>query len=634
MEDFAMWFGKIVPLFRFPLIDGPKDAVPEVAEDRTLPLPPDLCVGMNTDHGTALYVTFGVNPDHRRLDKKGKNKAHWGDDLAGWMVIAPFPPSTVFESGQLMRIGIHLNNEAGAFYNGITKKVTSEGGAFLYMEVLGTGDVGSLVLLPPDKNPENVRENFRTIDDHTLAFEERSLNRRKDPLQLGWISSLFPPPRRANVSKLEKITWHPDRRVLVRDRQIAVPFGELWYNYNKMRQRAYEDDQKSGEEDSRELYHMPYKSNYCLLARDMELPVLLALFPSRPLYKVDLDVWAEADFISGSDSAQVGRGLLDRIVKELSDQKSNIWHVQNTFRSLVFDPQDGGLGASRKKPKAVLRGIDSRISIVASVPDTYQFDRPEDVRQYLKRLRGRLFSLSRPPGDDALKASLDDLPKMVALAIETASKEKVAEALKNFDEKGFDARYHRMLNKIVDGCMSDLLKRLGLSFVKNVDIHGPPLFRCFFSHSAGPDHEERGYIDRLKVLLESEVFEVIEGEFSLGMSTEELSRGQIRRCDLFVSFLWPRESFRSKDGEFKTPEWIAHEESFAIGQGTPVYRVREESVSGPLYERDRKEFAFVRGDLDNWKSLEHKFRSEVRQFVQRRLLEMPSTLQGSTKDRI
>jgi hypothetical protein len=83
---------------------------------------------------------------------------------------------------------------------------------------------------------------------------------------------------------------------------------------------------------------------------------------------------------------------------------------------------------------------------------------------------------------------------------------------------------------------------------------GPPLFLSSLSHSASPAYDETDHIIRLKAILEAEVFEIVEGEFSLGQSTEALSRGRIHRCDLFVSFLWPREDFRKADGPYSLPE--------------------------------------------------------------------------------
>jgi hypothetical protein len=84
-----MWFGRIVPLFRFPLIEGTSPVQQTGKEERTLPLPLELCVGMNTDQGTALYVTYGINPDHGPKEKSGPKpkedpEYRWGDDLAGW----------------------------------------------------------------------------------------------------------------------------------------------------------------------------------------------------------------------------------------------------------------------------------------------------------------------------------------------------------------------------------------------------------------------------------------------------------------------------------------------------------------------------------------------------------------------
>ncbi|MFY9820228.1 MAG: hypothetical protein WAM82_02530, partial [Thermoanaerobaculia bacterium] len=596
--------------------------------ERTLPLPLELCVGMNTEQGTALYVTYGINPDPDEPNEESKNFV-WGDDLAGWMVISPFPPS-IIQSGKLMRLDVHVNNKAGAFRDGVTQVVAAAGGTFLCMEVLGTGDMGSLILLPGDRTAPELRKEVEKQDEVVLGVEERRWKLGDSSSQLGWITSLFPSAENENKEGFKPVIWSEDQRVMVRDRQITVPFGRFWHDYNYDRAKERKAVQKVPEN--------PHKSNYCLLARDMELPVLLALFPSRPLFRIDLDVSGEARLWNKpqTDVHQVGNGMLNEAVNELSAQSCNIWHVQNTYRSLLFEPRRG------KHDPPVLRSVDSRISIVASVPKQRKYDRPEVIASYLGELRRRLLRLRlKPTGEvesdilDAVRKTPTDVAEKISEGLETLNKRvgEMRDQLGDLPEESVSqASVFKMMRRVVDEHVQGILNRIEPSFVKNVDIHGPPLFRCFFSHSARPAYDERDHIDRLKLLLESEVFEIIEGEFSLGMSTEALSRGKIRHCDLFVSFLWPREDFRKEKGEYMPPEWVIHEESFAIGQGIPVYRVREQGVMPPRYEKDRLEFLFTKGDMDTWKSLEHLFRLEIRQLVQQILVGMKPTTQGRDKE--
>lgn len=99
-----MWFGRVIPLLQFPVTDRKPSLHSFGNEERTLPLPMDLCAGMATENGTALYVTYGIN--RQPIDQKstGRKPTEWGDDLAGWFVISPFPPK-LFGSKRLKHMG-------------------------------------------------------------------------------------------------------------------------------------------------------------------------------------------------------------------------------------------------------------------------------------------------------------------------------------------------------------------------------------------------------------------------------------------------------------------------------------------------------------------------------------------------
>jgi hypothetical protein len=353
--------------------------------------------------------------------------------------------------------------------------------------------------------------------------------------------------------------------------------------------------------------------------------------------------------------------MLNEVVQELAYRQSNIWHVQNTYRSLVFDEEpakekikEKEAGEAIKKatdegdnktednapPPWKLREVESRITIVASVPKERQFDQPEMIKAYLGDLKRGLLRLRVPSDEKSIISALLSAPEAISGKIQTGLDKwrdditrLSAEYNRPKENEISQAAMVKIIRRVVDEHVQRVLKSIEPSFVKYVEIHGPPLFRCFFSHSASPAYDERDHIDRLKSLLESEVFEVIEGEFSLGMSTEALSRDKIRHCNLFVSFLWPREDFRKEKGEYMPPEWVIHEESFALGQSIPVYRVREQDVMPPRYEKDRVEFLFSKSNMDTWRTLEHKFRLEVRQLVQQIFLGMRPSM-GRDKESV
>lgn len=591
-----MWFGHVVPLLQFPVADRRSPVHSPIEEERTLPLPMDLCAGIATESSTALYVTYGINVDPEK----------WGHDLAGWFVIAPFPP-TLFGTNRLIHLGVRLCNHPGAFHKAVAEPVAASNGFFLAMEVMATGDMGALVLMPEEKQRDFDTQLDtllkKTKKDKTLeAIEERKwLGEKPDHEQPSlsrhqlkdWTKKLF-----ANSG----IDWEPARRVLVRDRQITIPYGDFWYRYRRDRKR----DKKH--------FKKIIPPTYCLVARDMDTPVLLVLVPSRPLFRINMDIAVQ----SKDDSARIG--VLNEVVKLLDDNNINIWHSQHTFRSLAFI-SDRHVSDTVAKGEEKLRAMESRFSIVASVPEKRQHDSPEAIKSYLTDLGQRFKRLRREPDSGTLKEikeSLDSMPKVIAEEFE-ALFNKRKEDWENFDigTTGVKRVLQRMTDKHLQKILDNVIEP---SFVRNVEMHSPPLFRCFFSHSAQPAHDERDHIEELKCILESEVFEVMEGEFSFGMSTEELSRAQIRQCNLLVSFLWPREEYFTRDGKCLPPEWITHEESFAMGQGVPVYRIIEETVEIPRYEPDRIPFKFKKGDKNSWENLKHLFQLELREFLLKILL--------------
>lgn len=621
-----MWSGRIVPLFRFPLVKG-TNLTDQSEEERSLPLPSDLCVGMNTNDGSSFWVTYGLNPSLPELSIEAGKKVGeaaeegpdtWGDDLAGWLAIAPFPP-TLFKTNRLVRLGVHVRNVLNSFQEGVTAPLFQGGCVFLAMEVLGCGDMGSLVLLPPDNKPEGEKPSLEEreeklkedLEKHEKVRAAGYAEWKKGGVpKKDWLFNLF------NGGEFTPVEWATERRVIVRDQQITVPYAEFW---RKLQLRYPEVESKI------------VPSDYCLLARDMELPVLLALFPTRPLFRVDLSV-ATQEAPLGRGAAQIGGGMLDRVVSELSSRKINIWHIKSTPSSLMFDKN------SQREEDYILRSIEGRISIVASVPQERQRDRPEVISAYLKDLRRKLSRLRRNPSEQQeeelmskLRAGLEEAPEQIIRDLRKHLRSMPDKDLRLVGGQAKEARLRQILKRNLD----DLAERLiEPSFIKDVDVHGPPLFRCFFSHSARPAYDERDHIDRLKLLLESEVFEVIEGEFSLGLSTEALSRDRIRHCDLFVSFLWPRDDFHTDKGEYLPPEWVIHEESFAIGQGLPVYRVRERTVANPRYERDRLDLEFAKGNVDSWNNLEQRFRLEIRQLALQILLGVrPAAVRGHQDDK-
>jgi hypothetical protein len=592
---------------------------------------------MNTDEGTALYATYGINPALKPLNPKMPKENNrndllpWGEDLAGWMAIAPFPP-TLFGSERLLRLGVHVKTEIDSFHKGVTDLVTKEGGVFLAMEILGCGDMGSLVLLPKLQKDEKPLKDKVVESPAVRARCDKKWRKTKDDELPDWIENLFPRPNPEPQPEFAKIDWTDDRRILIRDRQITVPYGEFWHTAREYQKQEYDPADHIYPEDRIKPV------DYCFLARNMELPVLLALFPSRPLFQIDISVAAEQE----SKNGQTGSGMLNHIIAQLSSRQINIWHVKHTYRSLLFDCETSlkeSQNQDAQKTKArdyTLRGVESAVTIVASVPHARRLDSPDALARYLQDLRERLFHtpLSTTTTSDTeipdnlknVSDSLQPLAERIEGLIEEWEKkhegwEKDPLWRRNRDQILKDSLTE--LQTIVDSRLEDISKTYAATpeFIKEVEIHGPPLFRCFFSHSARPDYDERDYIDRLKLLLESEVFEVIEGEFSLGMSTEQLSRGRIRYCDLFVSFLWPRSDFHTDKGVYLPPEWVIHEESFAIGHGLPVFRVREKSVAPPRYEHDRVDFPFMRGDVHDWSNLEQKFRQDIRQLALQILLQ-------------
>ena len=629
-----MWFGRVVPLFRFPLIkNGPLHS--QSQEERLLPLPAELCVGMNTDEGTALYATYGVNPALKPKHDSDSDCQPWGEDLAGWMAIAPFPP-TLFGSERLLRLGVHVKTGIDSFHQGVTKLVTEAGGAFLAMEILGCGDMGSLVLLPPTPKGSEPLEETIAKSPYVRATCEKKWRDGNGTEMPDWIDNLFPRPESSSRPKVEfePIEWTDDRRVLIRDRQITVPYGEFWHTA-----REYQEQEHNNTAEHIYPEDRIKPVDYCFLARNMELPVLLALFPSRPLFQIDIGVAAEKE----SKNGQTGSGMLNHIIAQLSSRQINIWHVKHTYRSLLFDcttssksSQDPHTSETKERDYT-LRGVESAVTIVASVPHARRLDSPDALAHYLQDLRERLFHT--PLSTTTTTSDTDLLVKLKEVSESLPSlAQRIESLIQDWENKheGWekDPLWRRSrdqilkdslseLQTIVDCRLDDISKASAATpeFIKEVEIHGPPLFRCFFSHSARPDYDERDYIDRLKLLLESEVFEVIEGEFSLGMSTEQLSRGRIRYCDLFVSFLWPRSDFHTDKGVYLPPEWVIHEESFAIGHGLPVFRVREKSVAPPRYEHDRVDFPFMRGDVHDWSNLEQRFRQDIRQLALQILLQ-------------
>lgn len=603
-----MWFGRVVPLLQFPVADRRPLFHSETDEERTLPLPMDLCTGIATENGTALYVTYGINgaPDK------------WGNDLAGWFVIAPFPPN-LFKTEQLIRIGVRLHNHPGAFHKAVAEPVAESEGFFLAMEVMATGDMGALILMPEKKQPSFEAKLDSLLEKDTVldAIEERNWSGKSNEKSSAnkqrfskhqlkdWTNQLF--------KDGNGILWtKPDRRVLVRERQITIPYGEFWYKCEEERKELAKKNKDSIK---------TVRPNYCLVSRDMDTPVLLVLIPSRPLFRIDMDIAVQ----SRDDSVHVG--VLNDVVELLDAHRINIWHSQHTFRSLSFIPnshtsEDTAKGEKQDK----LRAMESRVSIVASVPEARQHDSPEAIKSYLNDLRQRFLRLRRKPAPETLekiKSLLESMPEKITEEFWKERSDQLKGENKE-DWKNFDlhtTNIKRVLQRITDKRLHEILDNVvEPSFVRKVEMHGPPLFRCFFSHSAHPARDERDHIDELKNILEFEVFEVLEGEFSFGMSTEELSRAQIRQCDLLVSFLWPRQEYVMRDGKCLPPEWITHEESFAMGQRVPVYRIIEESVEIPRYEPDRVPFKFKKGDKDSWEDLKHSFQLELRELVLKVLL--------------
>ncbi len=614
-----MWFGRVVPLLQFPVTDRKPSFHSPGNEERTLPLPMDLCAGMATENGTALYVTYGINRQPIEEKLTGRKPTEWGDDLAGWFVISPFPPK-LFASKRLKHMGVRLHNLPGAFQKAVAKPVADSKGIFLAMEVLATGDMGALVLLPGndhsalDKTLDTLVREGEVLDAIEVRHWERGAKRLKAPED--WTINL--------LSQDSGIDWANDRRVIVRDRQIVIPFGEFWYKYEHKERKAEKQVEKNTVDDFHDKVVHP---NYCLVSRDMDTPVLLVLVPSRPLFRIDMDIAVQDSPAWQSSDESAGVGVLNEVVKLLGDRKINIWHTQHTFRSLAFVSDNSAKDNEASHLK--LRAMESRNSIVASVPKERRHDDPEAIRSFLNDLRKDVLCLRREPPDTLqkeLKQALESVPKKIADEFWELLKKRDKKSSEDNEKNKANTDLHetsirRLLRRITDNKLQPILDYfVEPPFVQKVEMHGPPLFRCFFSHSAKPIYDEREHIDRLKSILEAEVFEVVEGQFSLGMSTEELSRARIRQCDLFVSFLWPREDYRMQDGKYLPPEWITHEESFAIGQRIPVYRIIEDTVENPRYEKDRIAFKFKKGDMDTWGNLERSFRLELRELVLKILL--------------
>ena len=73
----------------------------------------------------------------------------------------------------------------------------------------------------------------------------------------------------------------------------------------------------------------------------------------------------------------------------------------------------------------------------------------------------------------------------------------------------------------------------------------------------------------------------------------------------------------SKEGEYVPAEWVAHEESFALGLGLRVIRILEQTVRKPRYEYDRPTIEFARGDSYSWQEAKKRLGTELRKLVLR-----------------
>lgn len=158
--------------------------------------------------------------------------------------------------------------------------------------------------------------------------------------------------------------------------------------------------------------------------------------------------------------------------------------------------------------------------------------------------------------------------------------------------------------------------------LQEVDIHGPPLLRCFFAHSDQPDDEERQLVIQMKQMLERLSFHVIEGKWTYGKAIDDTTRRQISRAEVLVSLLWPRTRRNENPliEEQLASEWVIHEESYAMGAGVGIFRFREESVREPRYRRDFREYVVDRNDPNTWATRLTECREQLKRYVISRVL--------------
>jgi hypothetical protein len=493
---------------------------------------------------------------------------------------------------------------------------------------------------------------------------------------IGWLEEIVNPesryvkrvdPENNKSPSCGQSVWKmKSRKVTVRDRMIMVPWGEITRGYRDARWASKEmltigdDAQRSKRQESQKkrledaydiLQPIP---QYALLIRDPDLPVVIGVIPQRMLFQVKMRL-RSSGMLSAYEK-KVGVGAVEAVCEVMDKSGSNIWHIQQLPSNMTFTERVSG-----NKPAWECSFIESDLRIVAACPPEWRYADAKSLQEYFKRLRRNLAQVKLPrlrvggelklglPDNVAIKAVLEKVIKELNERAETAEKKsprrKPSKKVVWADDKPIEVKVllqewpniskiirdwlgnevsregHNVEKEDLERCevwLKDTLNEFGeplVSCKQDIEIHAPPLLRVFFSHSASPDDAEKDHIDQIKDILQKYAVAVEEGQFSAGLSTEELSRGRIRLCSTLVSFFWPRDEFVDREGSHIAAEWITHEESFALGLGLRLIRILESSVRRPRYEYDRPTIGFALGDNQSWQRAKKKLESELREFV-------------------
>ncbi len=439
-----------------------------------------------------------------------------------------------------------------------------------------------------------------------------------------------------DFSNLEK----PDRTVkeTIIDEMCRIPLGRILRDYQNEIERSYKST-KIKEETKKEILENLQRHSiprYALLVREPDLPVIMAMIPRRSLFQMTLPLRSSTLLHQNP-----GQGVLESILKVLSGRHINIWHTSLLPTTTDFEPTPNDLPKSSVYQASFVK---AELKVVGAFQEEWLNRDEKSIKMAFHELEDQILGIRLTPA--ARADALIDLPRdskikqtiighfqnekleghdkglkngKLTLRHAMEPDSKVNEWLKDEREKANN------LNKLlksdlqdVEGWITAIRDREGEPILhdrSDINIGAPPLLRIFFSHSANPSDEEQGYIDNVRQVLSRYSMSVIEGQYSTGHTINQASRGRIRQCTALISLFWPREEFVDKNGQHLPAEWIAHEESYALGLGLSVYRIIEASVRTPRYEEDRPALRFVRSDYMSWKKAVEQLDIELKEFL-------------------